>query len=660
MIINKQIFFSGLAVMIILYLLVFNMVNIWPHYFHSDAAASIIINNEARHEGTFIPTDWYYGNGDLFHYSLLAAPFVEKENFSFSTHLAAEFFGLTILIVCSIYFTIIFFKKIPTRLIFISTILCGFSFENARFIFFEQSYLLIISLMLLASSLAYSLLISKIDNWRLVKVFAFGLVIVMLITNNPMRSITTIVPLAIIVSAFGFLWKKQRQLIWLCVIIVTSFVVGKFIYLLFSFNKTIIYGAALLDFITIDQIPHRLLNYLAYFVAYLGIYLPSGTINLGSILLGEFLLVVFLAGGFLLFLQRIRFRENANNDVKTVVFLSGLFIASFMISFILIILIKNLLINVSSIRYQIFSIILLFAWLIGEYESVFESYNGLIHNYFWIFISMIFVIIAFNVYVPFNLNDYNKIPEKKLIARSLEANNIKVAYGTYWNSSVVTVFSGSKVHVLPVGIIPIISHWKLLSSDRLWRNELLFDRSALVLTKAEYNYLSTVSGNFIDSFPGFIKLIAVNDNYYIATYKQNLAKYIVDSAQPKAIEKIKGEFIFHNCEYCVFNAATGSIFEISFSFFNQSEDVILSSIDEHPFNIGVSLLDADGKILEGDFARISFYRKVFPGEFIALKASIRITQKPGKYYLRFAIVREGVKWYLNEEGPFKLIEISVK
>ncbi|MEI2743260.1 MAG: hypothetical protein V9G63_12685 [Candidatus Competibacter sp.] len=191
-----ELIFSGLAVVLILYLLIFNMMNVWPHRFHSDAAASIIINNEARHENSLIPQDWYYKDGDLFHYSLLSAPFVEKESFSFESHLSAECFGLIILIICSAYFGKNFFNRASTRLVFIAVILCGFSIQNAEYLLFQQAYILTLSLLLLASSLVYSLLVTtKNDSWNLIKLFVFGLVILALVFINPIRSITTVIPL---------------------------------------------------------------------------------------------------------------------------------------------------------------------------------------------------------------------------------------------------------------------------------------------------------------------------------------------------------------------------------------------------------------------------------------------------------------------------------
>lgn len=671
MISNKKILslgvvFSGLALIFILYLLIFNMLNIWPHRFHSDAAASILVNNEARHEDSFVPQDWYYKDGDLFHYSLLAAPFVDKESFSFSSHLASEFFGLIILMACLIVFSVTFFDKLPTRLTFISIVICGLSLQNAEYLLFQQAYILILSLMLLVSVLAYSLLIfTENDKWQIKKLLLFSLAIASLVFINPMRSVVTVFPLTITVIIFWILWRKQGQFLKILVTLLLSFIFGSSINFLYAFNKNISYNVTSFN-IAFEEIPSRLILYLKLFVDYLGIYPIQGSVDMLAIL-GTVFLILFLTGGFLLFFKRkyyysnIGFREQKIYVASTALeYLKWLFISSFITSFVLMILMKRLLIDVSSIRYQIVSIVLLFAWLVAEYEFALERYNQFFNNFFRIFFSVTFVVIAFNAYIPSNLVNYKKPPEKKHIAQILEANNIKIAYGTYWNSSVITVLSSAKVHVLPISLRPVVEQLKHLSSDRLWRNKSLFKESALVLTKAEYDYLDLVSGNFNIAFSKLKKTVTVNDKYYIAIYDENIARYIIPPSQSGSIEKIYGKFEFQNCQDRAIDVVGKSSIEVPLKLHNYSKDVVFSSAIEHPFNIGVSLLDANGETLKRDFASISFYRNVLPDEYIGIRASIdNMPKKPGKYYLRFALVRGGIKWYLNDDGPVETLAISV-
>lgn len=402
------------------------------------------------------------------------------------------------------------------------------------------------------------------------------------------------------------------------------------------------------------------------FFEYLGIYPLWGTTDLLSVL-GKILLLVFVIIGFLLFFKH-KYLDSDSSGIKRAVinpnalcFLRWLFIISFLTSFLSMILMKRLLVDVSSIRYQIVSITLFFAWLVAEYEFEFQKNSRLFGDYFRLILPMIFVIIAFNVYIPADLSFYKKLPEKKHIAQILEANNIKVAYGTYWNSSVITVFSGGKVNVLPISIKPIVSQLKHLSSDRLWRNRSLFEKSALILTKEEYNYFKTISEDFKKVFPQLKEILTVDDKYYVVIYNQNLAQYIYPVNQLESIEKIDGKFEFENCKDCIINVRGRSSIEVAFTFYNQTNEIVISSAIEHPFNVGVSLLGANGEILETNFASISFYRSVLPGDHIVLKASLNnIPQKLGIYYLRFAIVRAGIKWYLDNEGPVTMLAISIQ
>ena len=61
--------------------------------------------------------------------------------------------------------------------------------------------------------------------------------------------------------------------------------------------------------------------------------------------------------------------------------------------------------------------------------------------------------------------------------------------------------------------------------------------------------------------------------------------------------------------------------------------------------LGLSLLDAEGRLRQLDFGRCSLARDVAPGQEIRIEGQIPPLASPGRYVLRFDLVAEGVSWF---------------
>lgn len=63
--------------------------------------------------------------------------------------------------------------------------------------------------------------------------------------------------------------------------------------------------------------------------------------------------------------------------------------------------------------------------------------------------------------------------------------------------------------------------------------------------------------------------------------------------------------------------------------------------------LGVSLLDADGRLQQLDFGRCNLPGNVDPGDEVFIDGEIPPIASPGRYVLRFDLVAEGVSWFAD-------------
>jgi hypothetical protein len=63
--------------------------------------------------------------------------------------------------------------------------------------------------------------------------------------------------------------------------------------------------------------------------------------------------------------------------------------------------------------------------------------------------------------------------------------------------------------------------------------------------------------------------------------------------------------------------------------------------------LGLSLLDAEGRLRQLDFGRCSLAWDVAPGEEIRIEGEIPPLSEAGRYMVRFDLVAEGVSWFAD-------------
>ena len=75
--------------------------------------------------------------------------------------------------------------------------------------------------------------------------------------------------------------------------------------------------------------------------------------------------------------------------------------------------------------------------------------------------------------------------------------------------------------------------------------------------------------------------------------------------------------------------------------------------------LGLSLLNAEGRLLQLDFGRCSLARDVAPGQAIRIEGQIPPLASPGRYVLRFDLVAEGVSWFADRGTTPRTLPIDV-
>jgi hypothetical protein len=90
---------------------------------------------------------------------------------------------------------------------------------------------------------------------------------------------------------------------------------------------------------------------------------------------------------------------------------------------------------------------------------------------------------------------------------------------------------------------------------------------------------------------------------------------------------------------------------------------LASDAPQGPVLVGVHLLDADGKYVDRDYARIAFPRGsgggVAAGETAAFDFELAVPESPGRYQLEFDLVAEHVAWFEMNAVPTVLLTLTV-
>ena len=75
--------------------------------------------------------------------------------------------------------------------------------------------------------------------------------------------------------------------------------------------------------------------------------------------------------------------------------------------------------------------------------------------------------------------------------------------------------------------------------------------------------------------------------------------------------------------------------------------------------LGLSLLDAEGRLRQLDFGRCSLARDVAPGEEIRIEGEVPPLSEPGRYVIRFDLVAEGVSWFGDRGTIPRAVPVAV-
>lgn len=227
------------------------------------------------------------------------------------------------------------------------------------------------------------------------------------------------------------------------------------------------------------------------------------------------------------------------------------------------------------------------------------------------------------------------------LVETLEANDLHLGYGTFWDSNVLTALSDGKVQVRPIilkngGIAAL--HW--ISSNRWYDGASKQTSSFLLLKGDEQNIdlkpLAPVLGSPTRTFNiGDMRVIVYP--FDISTrmgWRYHVKGPLTPSEMRSSIELVGTPKL----------SADGKNWMLTVRITNNGDSAI-GTDGKWPVSLGAHLLEKDGKVIENDYLR-NFLPMIGPNQSAELDLSLT-ADKINDKIVEFDLVQDGVAWFAS-------------
>ena len=503
--------------------------------FHSDSAVKVLLAREIVETGEYFPSDWNYGNHDIFVLSghTFIIPLLAFIPAGFFVHAVSGLVFAAFILSGAWFLTSLFEIGKIRRIAIVAVLASGISGALAENLYGQVSYGIVFFLSCYILFFAYRFL--EVGRGWQKHFLAIGLFAFLLLAfwANPQRAlIYCALPLlsAIVCyrhSSVNATLKEDSKPLWyLCAIFITGVVLGVVLHTATLSGVNNLMGAASARWLSFDEMMRNVILTLKGFLAIFG-----GLPSVGGLLVSKSGLyeAMRLTSALLLLVLmplclRTALRQKPNGSQ---------FVASYALVAVLLTLfvqftttVPSMSDPVSSTRYLVPSLLLLLIIVLTHpCKFTKKPLLALVSTV----IAIVFITSAYPTFVRSNLSSVMDwgIPRQhhkhrqKLIDFML-TNGLRYGYATYWNAGVLSVLSDEKVLVRQIGIdrgLPMPMRW--LSSNRWYRTSAWQGETFLLLTAKE---AEDVKWDLLESYHAMPVRKLNFEEFKIFVFAQNLAK----------------------------------------------------------------------------------------------------------------------------------------
>jgi hypothetical protein len=624
--------------------------------FHSDDAIKTVLANIAAHEGTILPTDWVFANGDI----PIASPYIfsvilaNADIDAYNQNALSVFLGYVFFVLCYWGFCRQVFNRTTAAL---STILVasGLSLCNLEYIIAQGSYSFYAGLALCVVGLIVRNLVKPAGRRSEVISGTLAALATLIITlSNPSRVAAQLfAPIFIAWGISFYICRVRAQrcnhsgsgiLLTPAVIgVVVGLVVGASTYYLWLLpHLSNFQSAAKFTVAPIQQIVTHIKNMPSAWVDY-QLANPQPGASRAEELLTVISWIIAVGGLAAALLQLLRWRTSSRKETFVTLLALGLLATPLVAMAIS----DTLFFSYLEMRYTVFADLLLLPIFIANIDHLVKK-RPLWPKLFQVAIALYAVSLTFSWGRSFEQaslsSDIAAYARRQALLGALTREGVNTAVASYWNSHVLTVLSNNSIHVNPVSIDNMMrpyAHHSYRGSE--W-NGSTEARSAVVLTDDEAT--AAILDQVHEQLGNPAKQLSIA-GYHVDIYDFNvydalpLPRTGINEALPPSTLGLE----LSTLELPPCRLKIGCSTPIGATNSGTAE---LRSYGKLPLRIGIHAMGKDGSILINDAGRADFLANLKPGQSTVVHVHLGIDARTDVDHYQLCLVQDGASWYCDK------------
>ena len=503
--------YPGYAFVVInLALILLFIVFTYKWYFHSDAATKMLLASEMIKNGTIIPPDWYYVNGDIWIF-FIHLPLVILERifgYGWASYVSNSIIFVSIYLAAFIYFIKQFKVEFLSKILLFVMAFSAYSTVNATMVFGELTGISepIFIFTLLGIFLSLEKSHDKKYYWLM------GILIFVYTVAGPSRSLINNAAPALLVTFLLYIDTRSKKYLLLLGTVLLSFSIASAVYyLLLMPNVLMEFSRNNLSFASYNEVFMNIDIFTKGLFSYFSLEGPRSlkveSFN-GGLYFINFLFLIFAITAI------VKMTKLQTKEINLVTIVSFLFLYYFITIGYLYIFTNPLAKDSTTFRYfrSLFYLAMIFMVL------YIDKFNKPFKNILIVFLLLYLTTINYKVYTsnasPRDI--WHAKSQSQYIADYLVDHNLTHGYASYWNAGVTMTMTENKTVVAPIHLHNFTPR-RWLSSES-WFHNTQAKKTFLLLTKGEYKNVKANIKKYIPKDP--IDKVTVG-NFIILIYESN-------------------------------------------------------------------------------------------------------------------------------------------